>query len=628
MRRSIVKIKTLLIVLVALATAAFADDVAVRVAIKSQRIHMGEPVTFQIQVQGADRVSPPDTSHIKDFSMNFLGGSANNRMFSTYKNGKLETQTIHNFILNYKVTALKTGRLTIPSMTLHIGGKTYTTNPLTVIASKPETTSDVKITMVPGQTTLYAGQTTPLTITWYFNKNINQCNLSIPALNSPEFSITAPPEPENPQQGSYIELPLNGQRALGKLGTSTLNGEEYRTVTITRYITPQHAGTFSLQPASINCTAIVGYQNTGRRSAISDMFGDDFFGNDPFFSGRRPVTKRFFNSSKEITLNVKQLPTANQPANFSGLVGTYSIASQIEPDTASVGEPVTLTVMVASANSYDLINMPSLSAQSDIAKDFRISKDKPKVSERSGAKIFQQTIRAKNPNIKEFPPIELSYFNPQSGKYEIAKTKALPLKIKAAKIVTVNDIEGAGPTASTSTEVQSAQGGIMNNYTGEQCLVNQRFGLKQWLNSRGWLALLILPPLIYILLALGKMIIIRRSNTSGSRRAATALSKFRKAMSGIENNPNAALVMLENLNRYFSDRLGIESTSITFADIESTLQNNGVENELRDNIKKIYNHCEASRYAGGAVGQNISATFATNSVKVIEQADKILTEVL
>ena len=78
----------------------------------------------------------------------------------------------------------------------------------------------------------------------------------------------------------------------------------------------------------------------------SDAF-DDFPGQLPFpdlfDSGPRKDVKVETNG---ISVEVKPLPEAGRPANFSGAVGQFAIRSEADPVQARGGDPVTLRVEV------------------------------------------------------------------------------------------------------------------------------------------------------------------------------------------------------------------------------------------------------------------------------------------
>jgi len=605
------------------------DDIVVRAAIEKRTLEVGIPIRFQVQVQGVPNATPPDTAGIAGFNFQYQGGSAQNRSYQHTVNGQTQTRVFTGFIMDYQLTALTPGELKIPALAVQINGKAYYTQPITVSASKPaESTTDFLIRMKIGKNTAYVGQPIPLTLTWYLSKKPEQCNLNLPVLNSPEFEIGTPPEPEKTDSGNYAKLPLNGQMVLGELGQDTVNGKDFQTVSVTRYIIPTRPGEFKIEPATVSCSAVTGYKKSARRSPFSDMFNDDFFGNDPFFSGRQAIVKNFFNSSEAQTLNVLALPEKGKPANFSGLVGEYIIASKVEPANASVGEPITLTTMISGIGYTGNITMPDIESQADFARDFKLSNDKPETKVVDAIKIFKQQIRAKHADIKEVPPIRLSFFNPQTGNYQIVSSQPMPVHIKAAKIVTLNDIEGSGPISTPGTVLKSTDSGIMHNYTGESCLISSDTGIKSWLHSPGWLTILLLPPAAYIALLILTTIIRKREENSGSRRSGQALKKFKAATKVVTTDPAACQKLLDALYRYFSDRLHIESVTITFNEIEGVLNSNDVDKNLIANLKKAVDHCEASRYAGGAVGQAVSDKFVKGIVNIIEETDRQLSEVI
>ena len=64
-----------------------------------------------------------------------------------------------------------------------------------------------------------------------------------------------------------------------------------------------------------------------------------------------------------------------------------------------------------------------------MAGNFKIPEEMAPGEIKDRVKVFTQTVRAKHPDVKEIPEIELPYFNTETGKYEVARSDAIPLSV-------------------------------------------------------------------------------------------------------------------------------------------------------------------------------------------------------
>ncbi len=570
------------------------EEIAVRAVVEKTDPVAGEPIRLQIQVQGSDQVAAPDLTAIKGASAVSEGGGASNRSYVSSINGRVTQNVFRGYLLNIRLTPAKPGILTIPALTVLVGGKSYQTQPIRLRVGSPEENPDFRMLMRLPRTTVYLGETIPVEFVWYIGKQPSQPMISAPILSMPEFRVHQPDAPQTGNSRAYAGISLNDEQTWGKLGQDTLDGRTWQTLTLTRFLTPQKSGVLELPPASVS-----GY-----------LSSDDPFSDDPFFTGRPAASQRFFSTSLPTRLTVLELPAAGRPGDFSSLIGKYSIAAKIEPAEASVGEPLTLTVMLTGGDYMNAVELPDFSRQPALAASFRLPAERPESKMIGRVKVFTQTIRARSSAVKELPAIQLNFFNPETNQYETAETRPLPLTIHEAKIVTAQDIEGAKPVESTGVAVESAQGGIHHNYIDEGCLERNPGDLRDLgIPGSGW-ALLLFPPLLWLLIVSGQVLVQYRADHPGNRIAQTALKVFLTDMDGIETAPDGAQKLLQALRTFFAQRLGLASQSPTFPEIAPHLKTAGVTPMCLEDLQKVMSFCEAAAYAGAGPTGTISPKFA------------------
>ena len=163
------------------------------------------------------------------------------------------------------------------------------------------------------------------------------------------------------------------------------------------------------------------------------------------------------------------LPEEGKPANFAGWVGRYQMETSASPTEVSVGDPITLTLSVSGSEYLDKVDLPALSKDATIDRDFKVPEEMAAGVVRGTVKEFTQTLRPKTSEVRAVPAIKLPFFNPESGRYEIAESRPIPLTVKTARILTSADVEGkSGETAVRKSELETWSQGIAHNYEGPE----------------------------------------------------------------------------------------------------------------------------------------------------------------
>ena len=604
-----------------LGSAAVAQQLRVQGAIqKTGQVFVGESFVFLIQIEGSDSPDKPDVSAITDFTVQELGGQQNSSSSVTIINGQVNQVVKRGYIFSYRLTPKREGRLTIPSISVSADGKSVATRPITIRATPPAETDAFKLRMSISERKAYVGQPVTLTTTWYVGKDVLEFSFNVPALDDKRFEVVGSDPVVDPnRRDRYVSIPLGNSRIIGEKKQGSLNGKDYLTVSFKRTLIPKQAGNMALPKATVTSRSLKGYSRSRRRGSVDDLFGG-FFG-----MGRRAVSETAVVPSNSPALQVFELPSAGRPAGFSGLVGKYKIAAEATPSEMNVGDPITLTVKISGPLYLGNVQLPPLATQNRLNRDFKIPQERASGTVKRGAKVFTQTIRARHSEIERIPPIEFSYFDPESGRYQRAETEAIPISVASAKIVTARDAEGLAIGGSVQTELESLEGGIAANYEDFDALERQAYGPAAWLSSPGWVSLIFLPPLTYGgLLAL--VVFGRRRDSDPAlrlaRQAFRALSKDLKAAgkTPAENAAGQDAALLQALRQYLGDRLGLSPGALTFADVEQRLAAREVDPELIKTLNDLFGGCEAGRYAGGALGGQ-TGTETANQVR--EAAEKL-----
>lgn len=576
------------------------DAPSISAVIEKKEVSVGEPFVFQIQVNNVDEAETPDLASLtSDFTVTFEGNRRNNSESISFINGRTTRVISRQYQINFRLTAKRTGRIEIPAITVSAAGQSLTTQPLVVVASPPEPVENFKLTTKLSKTSCYVGEPIAMTSTFYIGSRMSDPAFTLPVLSAPEFRseplLLQPPTPD------YYQLAINGKTVFAGPGSARLDGREISTVSFEHVLVPTTAGELTIPEATVS-----GQIASGRRRPSMSLFG------------AVEELKTVVVQSDPATLTVKPVPEEGKPANFSGLIGAFSLSASVSPNEVNVGDPITLTIAVEGSFYLRHFELPSLQQQSALAEHFRIPEEMAPGRAEENRKIFTQTIRAQSPDVKEVPPIELAYFDTASGTYKMARSNAIPLKVRATQVVTASDAEGFRPQEGTVEHV-AVNEGIAHNFTEPDALSPQHFGPDVWMRSASSWLLLLLPPLAWGTLA-GTLVVRRLGGLRPKARA----RKLARAQLGeaLEPGGQDAGKVLQSLRAYLAAKLDLRASALTFRDVEQPLRGQGASDATLERLKMVFDECDAHHYAGGG-----GTSVAEIAARTLECADALEKEI-
>lgn len=589
--------------------ATAAPDIRVEAVVESQDAYVGEPLTLQLRIDGAEPGDEPDLSGLTDFIVEPRGGQSTSSTTMTIINGKWEHQTHHGYVFTFTITPRREGRLSIPPVSLEIDGRTYKSNPLAIQARAPEETDDFKLRVFLAKDSCYAGEPVLMTTTWFVADDVKNFNFTMPLLEDPRFEVV--PVTDQPPGRESLKIPVGGERVVAERGKGQLGDREYVTLTFQHLLIPKEAGTFTLPQATVACQVFSGYRQSGRQTPFGSFGGRDLF--DNFFGrGRDPLYRTLVVPANEPELTVLPLPEKGRPATFSGLVGDYRLSATAKPTEVNVGDPITLTATLSGPYVAEA-ELPALERFLP-PSSFKIPEEIAPGETGPGRKIFTQTIRATNDRVAEIPPLELVYFDTASGRYQSTATEPIPLVVHATRVVTADDAVGAD--ARPQRKIQAAREGLAYNYEGVDVLAS-RNETSPW-PAHWWALLLALPPLLFLATAAAFGIIRRRGHDPARKRARQALAELRRDLANPDLSPDTLSLAARN---YLAAKLHKKAGALTFGDVAPLLEARGVAREVLAELGRLMEQCESLRYAGGAVSGLDSGEMKERLLRLAQQVD-------
>jgi oxygen tolerance protein BatD len=389
---------------------------------------------------------------------------------SLHRTGSSQRIEMNNFkmtsstIYDYTVLPLKGGTFTIPPQTIRVGNNTLRTPALTLNVAdssgrssgssgarpsrdtQPASANNMVFAelIVPSKTA-YVGETVPVQIRMGFDPRVRPRLIEPPEITGQGFTA------QKLQQSAE--------------NTETIGGRLYEVVTYKTAIAAARAGKFEIGPVKAKAQIVVPRRQSAPRSkprSPFDLFDQDDPFSDPFFSNpfaqlgeRREVEIK----SEPVALEVKPLPP-NAPPSFSGAIGNFTMATDANPKTVQVGDPITVTTTISGRGNFDRVNAPAVEDDRGWHKYPPSSKFKQDDEVGiSGTKTFE-TVLSPNEKKQGLPLLAFSYFDPVKQQYVTLHSEAIPITVQGGAAITQNApaTQPGSPTPATAARpaVQTA----------------------------------------------------------------------------------------------------------------------------------------------------------------------------
>ncbi len=380
-----------------------------------------------------------------------------------------------------------------------------------------------------------------------------------------------------------------------------VNGKKYQVFLLKKSaLFPQQAGTLTLDPAEAEGIARVLQQAKRSASPFDDPFFQQAFGgslllSDPFFNdpfdGLSYEEVPVHIKSAPVSIRVNELPAGGRPAEYTGAVGSYSVAAKLDKNDITTDDVATLTLTISGSGNLHLFEAPKLHLPDGLdAYDPQfLDTITGRSTTISGQKVITYTIAARKPGEYTIPPVLFSWYDPSAGSYRSASGAAFRLRVK----------EGKGTPALAKTEVKS--GDIDDG-------LNIPFAAKPLILSPVYWSLYMLPMLALI----GVSVYRRRSDELSAdtalarNRLANRIAQKRLSAAGARLQAGDARSFYEEVSKaiwlYLSDKLGIPISALGKGSAVAALSARGVPQSVREQIEKVVSECELALYTPGGSG--------------------------
>jgi len=322
---------------------------------------------------------------------------------------RVGTFTLPSYVFQYKEQTLRA-----PSATLQVVERGADAGP---------TTDELIFLKADAPDQLYIGQTTAIQLKLYISQNIRLSGLNNFDRSADGFTISELPDSQETSE--------------------VFNGRSYRVLNWTLTITPIQTGPQDLNFQFTVSASLPGQNNRSRDPLGGRGFGSSLF--DDFFTRSERLTL----NTEPTTVEVLALPTADEPASFTGAIGDFAMQVYTDRNQTQAGEPIMLSVEISGSGNFDRINGPTIPETAHWRSYEPESNFQSRAAGNTllGTKRFDYIMVPKQAGILKIPEIRFAYFEPETERYTQLSSPTIEIEVSPS----------GRPAAPSGPSTQTAQ---------------------------------------------------------------------------------------------------------------------------------------------------------------------------
>lgn len=575
--------------------------------VSATEVTINGQITLIVEISGVNNVNGAPTLSLP----NFQTQSAGQQSSYQWVNGQTTSLTRFSYILS----PLKTGAIEIPSITLNVDGKTYSTQPITINVRpdsgpvtgnapvEPNTSRNVQVpaeglkpvfmTATVDSDKVYVGQ---------------QILLKIQFLKRPDVRFGSQARYTEPDLTGFLVEPLKKQEF-----STTINGARYEVTEIPYALFPTSDGDFAIGSAQIELAV---------RSAPDPFDPNGFFQS---FFGRSELARL---STRAIPVRVRSLPL-NKPSNFSGAVGRFKLSAKIDSAQLEVGKPFNLLLTVEGVGNIKTIKEPFLPELHGFRRYETISNSKVDADGKflNGKKEFKILLIPQVSGQLVIPSAAFTYFNPAKSDYAVETTPELPLTVKPG---TLNE-SGEGVqipievNGQTTTGVRMMEKNIRFLKPGKVRPMSAPLYRQPF-----FLILNLIPPLFALVAFLTRRQSLLRVERAAEFRSKGALKAARKQLGKARKMSSSAdaIVFYGAIHAavagYLADKLGLSVSGLIWDQVDQRLLAKNTDAALRSELRDIFDQADMARFATPSFSDESRDAALKRAEKALERLNEVL----
>ena len=552
------------------------QDITFTAELSKERMLKNSTVEYNLTLRNAqgEQLQPPS---FRDFEV--LQGP-NRSIGTTIVNGVATSQMTLSWMLQPK----RTGTLTVGTATVRAAGRTYRTNAQSVevleidsdaLAATPENFLRVEVSTDEA----YVGQQIILNLNLYASVNPISRNMV-----------------REPDLDGFFARP---RRRFDASPTNVLEGgREYQRRTLASLaLFPIKSGRLQIDPYRM----VIGAVRLRTNSSFTRRYTEQI-----------PV------NSDTVYIDVRELPQP-QPADFSGGVGTYTAAVQVDRDRMTTDDALQVVLQVTGRGDIQRLEAPlPVDGSNWNIYDPRVTQEEfmDSPSGMFGRKTFEYQLVPKRAGEYTVAPT-LTYFNTDSQRYVSLTPKEVAVTVTG----------GSGQQTYTIDTAATAEAEPLTLRPAGPLTAPPRRDYRLASRPLYW-GLVLLPLLVG-----GGLIGWTRYR---ERRAArdpaivlreqagkVAASRLKEARVHLQEvNPRQFYNAVEGaVLTYLKDRFSLQVNELSRKNIRQVLDRAGADAALTDRYDKLLGRCEMALYAGQDSAADLGDTYTT-AVDLITETER------
>jgi hypothetical protein len=590
----------------------------VQAEVDRNEITTDDLITLSVTINtGYGSASEPRIPKLDDFDV--VGTSTSTSM--SIINGAVTSEKIFHYTLRPRAA----GELIIAPISVNLNGQAYTTAPINVIVSQgtgqmqtPSQSGAPGTPPVPGFPSLPSIPGFPslsnllqnfgFDIPMDVQEAIEPLDPAIipPELNEHDYLVVAEIDNTSPYLGQQVTYTFRYYRPAASAGSSS-------------YMPPEFSG-FWVHPDLEEST--FGGQIDGRNIRMTEIvttltptvLGDIDIAPAQISNEGDIFTRSFTIQTQPKTITVQPLPQG-APASFSGAVGNFSISAETDFQETMVNDAISLNISITGEGNLDTFADPhweigpqwrAFDSQSDTTIESQTGVI-------SGTRTITQVLVPTMWGEFTIPPIQFSYFDPQSETYQTIETD--PINVFVEEVAQAADPITMDEQSHQSTSLNQLHPIKNTPETGRvPSLLTEKIGY--WLL---WLVPLALIVTQYSWQRRKKNVLENPAAHRGNKAAKKAYQALNRLDPQGADYFNVAGRILVT---FISDKFNRSVSGLTQAELSGLLLTHGVSEELVDNVRTCITISDMGQYAPI---QQVNSNELHQEIKsLISDLDKVL----
>ena len=599
----------ILIGLIGFSTVTYAGDEGQVRASAPASVGVGQQ--FRLTFTSSEEISELRLPSMSAFTI--LGGPSTSHQ-SSYQiiNGK--TSMSNSYSYTYFLQADKEGDWEIPSITVKAGGKSYRTNPVSIRVSKGNSSSGSQGGGGYGSggsggsgSGSSANSGNSQSGSGSFNKNdifikaeLSKTNPYVEEEVVLHYKLYVGPE-ANRFQADVSKLPSFTGFWTYELARTVerrpykenLNGKTYSVVDLYDVaVYPQKSGKLTISPLEVEMIVQVVVRQAPSNDPWANFFNNSFFGGN-----LQNIELKV--ESKPVTINVKELPATNCPADFSGLVGNFSMKSELSRNELKSNDATNFTITISGKGNLQHVEAPQVTFPSDIdAHDPGVFDNVQKDVKGgiSGSRKFDYILIPREAGDFDIPQVQFIYFDPVKKQYVTLSSNPYTLKVSKGEASAQTAV-----VAGKKKDVKELGRDIRFIRTDNPNLRSGR--QRSFFLSPLYFVSVSLPLVLFVLflLLLGKRIKDQRNAVmlKDKRASKVARKRLKTAAQYLKSGDNTRFY--EEISRvlwgYVGDKFHLPKGELSLDSARQKLEERHMAPERIDEFVETLNQCEFARFA-------------------------------